>query len=236
MRINSSHWLVNRPIAHRGLWTEEIPENSLWAYRNAIEHGYPIEIDVQRSRDGVLFVFHDDNLKRMTEKDALLHEVSSEEIKALTLNGTEQKIPTLQEVLECVKGKVPLLIEIKNQPNNKIVDDTINLLREYKGDFAIQSFNPSYIIKTKKLAPEIIRGVLGGERVKGSKIKTFVINKMPLNILAKPDFISYNLKMLPIKNKKKLPLLCWTVRNNEQQARAEEVANNIIFEKFIPKK
>ena len=71
MRLNSSSWLLTRPIAHRGLWNDEIPENSLLAYENAIKHGYPIEIDVHKSKDGVLFVFHDDNLKRLTGDDAL---------------------------------------------------------------------------------------------------------------------------------------------------------------------
>ena len=149
MRLNSSHWLLSTPIAHRGLWNEEIPENSLLAYKNAIEKGYPIEIDVHKSKDGVLFVFHDDNLSRMTGVDALLHEKTSTELKSLTLNGTEEKIPTLKEVLEVVDGKVPLLIEIKNQPDNSVVDDTVKILKEYKGEFAVQSFNPTYIIKIK---------------------------------------------------------------------------------------
>ncbi len=235
MKINSSHWLLNIPIAHRGLWNDKIPENSLLAYKNAIDNGYPIEIDVHKSKDGVLFVFHDDNLLRMTGVDSLLHEKTSSEIKALNLNGTEERIPTLKEVLECVDGKVPLLIEIKNQPDSTVVDDTINLLRNYKGDFAIQSFNPLYIIKTKKLAPEYIRGILGG-KVSGSKFKRFIVKKMPLNFLAKPDFISYRHSSLPIKKKVKVPIICWTVTNSEQEERAKAYAKNIIFENFIPRK
>ena len=236
MRLNSSHWLLATPIAHRGLWNEEIPENSLLAYKNAIESGYPIEIDVHKSKDGVLFVFHDDNLLRMTGVDALLHEKTSTEIKALNLLSTEEKIPTLSEVLETVSGKVPLLIEIKNQPDSTVVDDTIALLREYKGEFAIQSFNPTYIIKTKKLAPEFIRGILGGGKADGSKFKTFIIKKMPLNFLAKPDFISFNHTDLPLKKKVKVPTICWTITSAEQQERAKLYAKNIIFENFIPKK
>ncbi len=237
MRINSSHWLLTRPIAHRGLWNDEVPENSLKAYKNAIEHGYPIEIDVHKSSDGVLFVFHDDNLERMTGVQAPIHEKTSSEIKALNLGGTEEKIPTLREVLDTIDGNVPILIEIKNQPDKSVVDDTVNLLKEYKGEFAIQSFNHLYIIRIKKLAPQFIRGVLGTKyKGKVSALTRFVLRRMPLNFIAKPDFISYNLKNLPIKNKKKLPLLCWTVTDSEQQTIAEKLADNIIFEKFIPRK
>lgn len=235
MRINSSHWLLARPIAHRGLWNEQIPENSILAYENAIKNGYPIEIDVHKSKDGVLFVFHDDNLKRMTGMDALLHEKTSKEIKVLTLNGTDQKIPTLQEVLETVNGKVPLLIEIKNQPDASVVDDTVALLKAYKGEFAIQSFNPVYIIKTKKLAPEFLRGILGG-KVSGSKFNKFIVKNMPLNFLAEPDFISYKHSNLPLRKKVKAPIICWTVTSEEAEARAKLYAKNIIFENFIPKK
>ncbi len=237
MRLDSSHWLLNKPIAHRGLWNEEIPENSLLAYENAIRHGFPIEIDVHKSKDGVLFVFHDDNLKRMTGDDALLHQRTSAEIKSLFLLGTEQKIPTLKEVLECVDGKVPLLIEIKNQPDASVVDDTIAMLKEYNGEFAIQSFNPTYIIKCKRLAPHFIRGVLGtGSEGNLSAFKRFIVKNLSLNFIAKPDFISYDYRNLPLKKKTRLPIICWTITSSEDEKWARKYALNVIFEKFIPQK
>ena len=236
MRLNSSHWLLTKPIAHRGLWNNEIPENSLLAYDNAIKHGFPIEIDVHKSKDGVLFVFHDDNLKRLTGVDALLHEKTSIEIKELFINGTENKIPTLKETLEKVNGRVPLLIEIKNQPNDSIVEDTINMLKSYKGEFALQSFNHLYIIKIKKLAPEFIRGVLGTANTeKCGWLARLIIKNLSLNFLAKPDFISYNIKNLPLKRKRRPPLLAWTITDQDMAKKAKALANNIIFEKFIPK-
>ena len=236
MRINSSHWLLTRPIAHRGLWNEDVPENSLLSYENAIKKGYPIEIDVHKSKDGVLFVFHDDNLKRMTGVDAFLHEKTYKELKSLTLNGSSEKIPTLSETLETINGKVPLLIEIKNQPDSSVVDDTVKILKEYKGEFALQSFNPTYIIRIKKLAPEFIRGVLGTVYTgKINPIKRHVIKNLSLNFLAKPDFISYNIKNLPLKRKKKLPLLAWTIKDSDTELKARKLADNIIFEKFMPK-
>ncbi len=236
MRINSSHWLTTRPIAHRGLWNENFPENSLSAYKNAIEKGYPIEIDVHKSLDGVLFVFHDDNLKRLTGEDALLHQKTFQQLKTLRLNNTSEEIPTLKEVLEFVNGRVPLLIEIKNQPDSSVVDDTVQLLKNYNGQFAVQSFNPFYILKIKKLAPQFIRGILGCiYKEKMGLIKKHVVKNLSLNFIIKPDFISYRLTDLPLRKKTKLPLLCWTITDKNQEALAKSKANNIIFENFIPK-
>ena len=136
----------------------------------------------------------------------------------------------------CVDGKVPLLIEIKNQPDSTVVDDTVNLLKEYKGEFALQSFNPTYIIKVKKLAPQFLRGVLGcsSEGANLSKFKRFIVKNMPLNFIAKPDFISY--KHTDVKKKFNRPLICWTIVSSEEMERALKIAKNVIFENFIPKK
>ncbi len=235
MIIGDKHWLKTKPVAHRGLWGDTVPENSILAYQLAVEKGFPIEIDLFLSTDGVLFCFHDDNLARLTGVDKNIFELDSKTIKSLTLNGTLHAIPTLSETLETVDGKVPLLIEIKTQPNKKIVEKVIEVLKDYKGEYALQSFNPLYIIKLKKLAPHIIRGILGAKKTKGlSAIKNFVVSKMPLNFIAKPHFISYRFSDIPLK-KNRLPLLTWTVTNSEQQQKANDLNANIIFEKFLPK-
>ena len=157
MKIDKTHWLYTKKIAHRGLWNDDIPENSLPAYQNAVDNHYAIEIDLYKTTDGEIVVFHDKTLDRMTGVEGNIYEKTLAELKSLRLFGTENTIPTLSEVLEVVDGKTPLLIEIKDQPDKTVVEDTIKLLRNYKGDFALQSFNPLYINKVKKLAPEIIR-------------------------------------------------------------------------------
>ena len=239
MRIDKKHWLFNTPIAHRGLWNENIPENSILAYKNAVNNGFAIEIDLFCSTDGVLFSFHDDDLFRMTGKEGKIYQKDSAFIKSLTLNGTDQKIPTFRDVLFCVNGKVPILIEIKNQPDESIVERVLDELFEYEGEYAIQSFNPLYILKVKKIAPHIIRGVLGtSEKITTiSKFSNFVIKNCSLNFLIKPDFISYeknSLKNVKKKAKNKA-LLAWTVVTINEQENALKLANNVIFENYLPK-
>ena len=240
MRINKDCFLFTTPIAHRGLWNDNIIENSIPAYINAVKHGFAIEIDLYLSKDDVLFSFHDINLKRMTGVDALITDKIYDEIKALRLLGSELSVPTFDEVLSAVDGKVPLLIEIKDQPNKTCVDKTVNRLKSYKGEFALQSFNPLYIKRIKKLAPTFLRGVLGTEikQQDKSKFTNFIIRKMPLNFLVKPDFISYSYSGLPLKKRKvkNKAVIAWTVTDNNTATALTPFVDNIIFEHFIPTK
>ena len=240
MRINKDSWIVKSPIAHRGLWGGDIIENSLPAYQNAINNGYPIEIDLYSSKDGVLMSFHDATLKRMTGADGFIYDKTFFELKKLRLLNSDQKIPTFDEVLSLVDGKVPLLIELKDQPDKTYVDKVISRLKNYNGEFALQSFNPLYIKRVKKLAPEFIRGVLGTDRNVGdvSALTRYIVKKMPLNFLIKPDFISYNHRAFPLtkyKTKNKV-LLAWTITDQDMANTALSYADNIIFEEFIPEK
>ena len=237
MKITKHHWLYKTKIAHRGLWNEEIPENSLPAYQNAVDNGYGIEIDVYKTKDGEIVLFHDSTLIRMTGVEGKVYEKTLKELKSLRLNGTENTIPTLKELLSTVDGKVPLLIEIKDQPDKSVVDDTVKILRDYKGDFALQSFNPLYINKVRKIAPDMIRGILGTHNSKTFKgFKLFVLKNLPLNFLIKPQFISYKFTGLPLKKRKtkNLPVLAWTITNKMDYKNVKEYCDNIIFENFIP--
>ncbi len=240
MRLKSDSWLLNKPIAHRGLWGENIVENSLSAYKNAIINGYPIEIDVYSSSDGVLFSFHDQSLERMTKAKGYIYEKTASELKSIKLNKSDETIPTFDEVLTLVGGKVPLLIELKDQPTKSYVDKVINRLKSYKGEFAIQSFNPLYIKRVKKLAPFVLRGILSTKTYsKGLPfIKKLTVENMLLNFLIKPDFISYSFEDLPLKKKKtkNIPIITWTITSEKDHQKIKPYAKNIIFEHFIPKK
>ena len=183
MRINKDFFLLSSPIAHRGLWNDTIVENSLLAYQNAVAHGYPIEIDLYSSKDGEIVCFHDDTLSRMTGKDGYVYEKTLSELKELSLQNSTQKIPTLKEVLSLVNGKVPLLIELKDQPDKSYIARAVQILKNYKGEFAIQSFNPMYLLKIKKLAPEFIIGILGTNTP--PKEKNFIIRKIVKNLSVK---------------------------------------------------
>ena len=238
MRISKNSKLFSQPIAHRGLWGGDIIENSLSAYKNAVENGFPIEIDLYSSTDGVLYCFHDDTLIRMTGKSGKIFEKDSNYISSLTLLNSQEKIPTFDEVLSLCENKVPLLIEIKNQPDTTIVEKVINRLNTYKGEFALQSFNPLYIKKVKKLAPHFIRGILSTKssvELKNTKwYEKLVIKNMLLNFLIKPDFISSNYNDFPLKKSKtkNKAVLAWTVNSKEIYEKVKPYVDNVIFEGF----
>ena len=235
-------WLVERCIAHRGLHNDEFPENSLGAFQNAVDNGYPIELDVHLISDGTLVVFHDDVLARVTGKDGYVNNLTKDTLGDYKLLGTDYSIPTFEEVLKLVNGQVPLLIEIKN--NGKVGDletTLLKVLNEYKGEFAIESFNPYVLEWFKKNAPNIVRGQLAGY-FKGEKlsfVKKFALKRMLLNKkVACPNFIAYESKVLPnrfVKKYKQLPLIAWTVRNQEEYMKVVKYCDNVIFENFEPK-
>lgn len=232
-RLTSNDWELSTPIAHRGLWNEEFPENSVPAYKNAIEHGYPIEMDIQMSVDGELFCFHDDNALRMTGVDKDIRTMTASEITALNLKG--EKIPTFKEFLELVGGKVPLLIEIKQQINKGVEKKTVDALKGYKGEYAIQSFDPFIMMRIKKLAPEVIRGQLGC-KTEEKGFRGHIVRNLTFNFLVKPDFVHYGFWGLPIKKSVSngLPIMCWTVNDNEKLEIAKKYAQNYVFENIIP--
>ncbi len=239
MRIGENHWLITKPIAHRGLWGNNIPENSAEAFKNAAKNGYPVEIDLYLTKDKQIVCFHDKTLKRMTGAEGYVFDKTLAELKELRLDETNSKIVTLDEVFAICEGKSPLLVEFKDQPAEDFVEIAVNKLKEYRGEFCVQSFNPKYLIKIKKLAPEFLRGVLGTGDAEGeSKFVRFIVKKMPLNFLVKPDFISYRHDDLPLKKRKRkgLPVLAWTVTDQATLEKIKPHADNIIFEHFIPKK
>lgn len=234
-------WIVKDYIAHRGLHTKELPENSLGAFANAIEHGYPIEIDVQMIADGNIVVFHDYALSRMTGKDGYTKNLTTDELKEYKLAKTEYYIPTLTEVLELVDGQIPLLIEIKNEGKvGELESRVYEILKNYSGEYAVQSFNPYSLEWFKKNAPEVWRGQLSSFFKKQNLpfFKRFVLKRMFLNKISSPHFISYDARFLPnmyVKRYKKLPLIAWCITSQSDYMKIVKHCDNIIFENFEPK-
>ncbi len=240
-RIAQDHWLINRASAHRGFHGKGIPENSILAFEKAIELNYPIETDVQLTSDLVPVCFHDDTLVRMTGKDSRIWDVSFEELSSLRLDNTDQKIPAFEEFLRLVDGKVPLLIEIKSQPHNKeVCQKVVDLLKDYKGEYVIQSFDPRVMGEIRKLAPHIIRGQLINKA--RNKNLSYVTDKALacglLNFISKPDFINVDFGHLPLKGrlKRNKRILCWTIRNEEDEKIALNHADAYVFEFITPKR
>lgn len=232
-------WLFSRPIAHRGLHGIDAPENSLAAFGKAIEAGFPIEIDVRPIDDGTVVVFHDDKLTRMTDLDGYVCNMTKSDLEKVRLRNSDEHIPTFKEVLEFVDGRTPLLIEIKNDSTvGQLERDTLELLSSYKGEYAVQSFNPYSMEFFKKNAPQIPRGQLSCffDKKDLGFFKRFVLKRLKMNKVSSPDFISYNHANLPNKyvTKTKLPTLAWTVCSNAEMEKCLPYCDNIIFENFIP--
>lgn len=240
-RIPDGHWLITKASAHRGFHGNGIPENSRGAFEKAIELGYPIETDVQLTSDLVPVCFHDDTLNRMTGKDARIWDVSFEELRKLRLADSDEQIMTFEEFLNLVDGRVPLLIEIKSQPphNEDVSKKVVELLKGYKGDYVIQSFDPRVMKIIRKIAPSIIRGQLiepeKSERVK--PLTHFLLSHGLLNFMSKPDFINYNAKYLPLSRRMKRGkrVLCWTIRSEEEEQKALPYVESYVFENIDPK-
>ncbi len=226
--------------AHRGLHGGGVPENSLEAFELACRAGYGIELDIQLSRDGEVVVFHDYTLTRMTGCGKKLCELDTAELSELRLAGTEQRIPTLGEVLALVDGRVPILVELKGESlDSSLCPKAAELLRGYNGSYCIESFNPLLVKGMKELLPEAFCGLLYTNAVRDKKSKSFLtiaITAMALNFLCKPNFIAYNevdRESFPVKLSTKLyraPKFVWTIRSREALDRAHELGELPIFE------
>ncbi|HEY8443475.1 MAG TPA: glycerophosphodiester phosphodiesterase [Clostridia bacterium] len=239
MKISNS-WLFSKPIAHRGLHNAEAPENTLAAFKRAKDAGYPIELDLRIIDDGTIVVFHDEKLSRLTGSDGYVTNLVKEKLKDYKILKTEEHIPTFEEALELVNGQVPLLIEIKNEHKVGALEKRVfEILKSYEGEYAVQSFNPYSIEFFKMHAPHIMRGQLSSFFVGDKSIsafKKFVLKRMLLNRISKPDFIAYDKEYLPniYVTKTKLPVLAWTVRSQQEYEDVKMYCDNIIFENFIP--
>ena len=231
-------------FAHRGLHDKDKAENSISAFAAAVEAGYGIELDVRLSKDGELVVFHDDTLDRMTEARGRVDSFTAKELAALHLGDTCDGVPTFREVLDIVDGKVPLLVEMKEEIGKYgVAKKTAEMLKEYKGEYIVESFNPFALAYFGTLMPNVARGFLCSNYLKHPKmrnVKYFIVQNMMLNFHSKPDFIAYDhgewknagLSMVRFFYPK-TPLICWTVRTPEEEAAAKEHGfTSFIFENY----
>ena len=210
---------THKIIAHRGVFDNEtIIENSLDSFKKAISLKYPIEFDVQLTKDNKLVVFHDDDLKRLCGRDDIVQDMDSSEVTRMKLLGTKQEIPYLKDVLELNNDKVFMDIEIKH---TKRIKDTVYYLmkelEEYK-NYVIISFDPRIIRYIKKNYPDVEVGLLiQGDY--GNIFKNFILHRNIILKYSLCDFVSiskkiYNNKKM-MKKLDKYPILLWTIKNPE---------------------
>lgn len=255
MRPALPEGLLRLPIAHRALHdlTQRRPENSLPAIHAALANGYAIEIDVQPSADGEAMVFHDDTLDRLTEGAGPIRAHNRAVLQRLVVRHSDAPIPTLPQVLEAVAGRVPLLIEIKDQsgvmgPTDGVLETAVaRALDGYGGPVAVMSFNPSAVAHMQRLSPGIPRGLTTYE---------FLAEDFPAD--AGPELLAHWQALAAIRDfdavgasfishhwcdlerprvaelrAQGAAVLCWTISSPRDEAIARRVAQNITFEGYL---
>ncbi len=229
-------------IAHRGLHdiAKGIPENSLAAFKAAIEQGFAIENDIHLTKDGQVVVFHDNDMKRMCSLDRKIKDMTLEEIKKLRLLNTSFTVPTLKECLEVIDGKVPLLIEFKYDGNSKALCEKANeILSEYKGKYFVQSFYPQNLYWYRRHRKDICRGQLSCS-FKGEAFYKKISGCLLFNFISRPDFVSYDhndenhLCRRLVTRLGAFPV-GWTFTSQEALNKNIKHFKTYIFENFIPK-
>lgn len=241
MEIKSS-WVVNKPIAHRGLHNFDYPENSLPAFKNAVDNGFAIELDVRLIDDNNIVTFFDDKLSRMTNRDGYVANLKVTDLDNIKLKKTEYSIPTLEQVLELVNGKVPILIDVKKLGHSFVLEkELIDMLKGYNGDYAVESFDPYSLQYFYDSAPQILRGQLSSffhhADFDTSRHDKRLIKRLKFNDVSHPDFVAYKVTNLPNKFVKNagLPVVAWTVKSELQAQKVQSVCDNYMFEGFVPK-
>ena len=232
--------------AHRGLHNDVRPENSLAAFRAAVEKGYGSELDIHLLKDGELAVIHDHSLLRNAGVDIQIEDLTAEDLKNYKLDGTEETIPTFREVLKLYDGQAPLIVELKAIGGNHqaLVDTAVAQLKDYNGVYCMESFDPRCILHLKKQYPDIIRGQLTENfmKMKGKApwyIKLLVTLQLE-NFLILPDFVAYkfidrkNPGMFLVRKLWGVQGVTWTIKTPEEYETAVQEGWIPIFEGFEP--
>ncbi len=245
---NAPAWLIARPIAHRGLHdaAQGIVENSLTAAHRAVGKNYAIECDVQASKDGEAIVFHDETLARLVGTPDAIGMLMATEITRLTYKNAQEHIPTLEDFLSTVAGRVPLIVELKSRFDGdpSLARRVAQLAARYRGPLALKSFDTQILCTLRELKIGLPLGLVAQARYTAEEWPQLnALARKNLEALvdfprARPDFLSWHIGDLPHA----VPMLCraglgmkvmvWTVRTKAQQADAAQWADQIVFEGF----
>jgi len=236
--MNKPAWLTERPIAHRGYhdMNKEVWENTLSAFSRAIDAGFAIECDLHYASDSVPVVFHDDDLQRVCNLPGQLRDRTSAELGLLSIGGTNDKIPTLKQLLRLCDGKVPLVLELKGREGDDegFAESVLDVLAGYKGHVALMSFDHWLLKDLKSLeAPYPV-----GLTAEGNKPETFFQHDEAMHLGL--DFISYFYGHLPnpfitAQRQRGIPVITWTVRDEAARKHTFANADQMTFEGFDPR-
>jgi len=241
---------LTRPIAHRGYHDAQsgVVENSRAAFVAAIEAGYAIELDVQLSADGHAMVFHDYEMSRLTAQSGAIRTFTRDQLTQITLKGCDELIPTLPEILTLIAGRVPVLIETKDQDGamgpdvGPLEQSVADALKEYTGPVAVMSFNPYSVIALAEFAPNVARGLVtchfpAEHWLLLNEATRTRLRAIPDYGRAGASFISHRFDDLSNPRIAELKaagasILCWTIRSVEAEVEARKVADNVTFEGY----
>lgn len=248
--------LLKHRYAHRGLHNKPtVPENSMAAFRLAVEKGYGMEMDLHLTKDGKLAVIHDPSLKRTAGVDLIIEDLTLEEAQKYTLEESTEVIPDFQELLDMVAGDVPLIVELKA---GKTADGTdtapalcqaaVNALDAYTAKYSasspclwcIESFSPTAVKWFRENRPDVIRGQLAGDINHNGPVITpfqnFLVRQLLINFVSKPDFVAYNYRdrFDGGVRRWKGPLFYYTIKSYEDLVELENRGAAGIFEQFEP--
>ena len=241
---------LKTPIAHRALHdaAKGVYENCRSAIIEAIEHGYAIEIDLQLSADGRAMVFHDDTLDRLTDKHGDVSDYTAAELSQIKVGNGQDVIEPLEDILRLVDGRVPLLIELKDQSRQLLQTDgrleqaTLDALSLYQGAVAVMSFNPHMIATMAKLSSDLPLGLTTGsfmdptwgidaERIAHlSQIADFDPTRYSFVSHFALELAAPCIQMLKDQG---TAIFTWTIRSPEAEAVARQTVDNITFEGYL---
>ena len=251
-RRNHPGWdaLSGVRYAHRGLHDKllGVPENSMAAFRRAVEHGFGAELDVHLMADGELAVVHDSSLMRVCGRQARIEDLTAADLPDCTLFGTEETVPLFQDVLALFEGKTPLIIELKVERGNSnaLTDAVMARLKGRKITYCIESFYPGVLLRLKQKYPEVIRGQLSENFLKDNEAYylsmpvRIVLTNLLTTAVTEPDFIAYkwqdrdNPTLRLMKKVYGVHEVSWTVKDRETMERLDKDGAISIFEGFIP--
>ena len=237
-------------FAHRGLHdsSQGVPENSMAAFRRAVEHGFGAELDVHLMADGNLAVVHDGSLKRVCGADVYIEDLTADELRDYPLMGTEERIPLFQDVLALFEGKTPLVIELKVERGNAnaLTDKVMAALSGWNGTCCLESFHPGVLLRLREKYPHVLRGQLSQNFMKSSEVGNlslpvrFALTNLLTTAVTRPDFIAYNWQdrgNVSLRLMRKLygvHEVAWTVRDPSVMSRLDGAGVTSIFEGFVP--
>jgi glycerophosphoryl diester phosphodiesterase len=243
-------WLTSRPVAHRGLHdaARGVIENTAGAVHAALDSDYGVEVDLQITADGEAMVYHDDELGRLTEGTAPLHTLTAQALRQVPFRATGDRMMSLGDLCGLVDGRVLLLLELKSRfdGDRRVAERTVDVLKDYRGPVAVMSFDPALIAAVRERAPHLTRGMVAQRHYAAEEWPMLnALERLSLSWFAhaprsQPQFIAYAVRDLPAtvpgiaRRAFACPILTWTVRSVDDQRRAAQFADQIIFEGIRP--